>query len=146
MLLDDGKLDFTTLFLLSNSMQQDCVHSTDDQMMMYMPLLMGGKNQDTSETLMMLMMMQTMGNSPVQINQLAPFLLMDNLKEDSNLMLMILLNMMNGSMNSQVGFQDNFNLMMPLLLTDDCSKEKDATKKAACEKKQKDLLVNFLSL
>ena len=42
MLLGDGDLDFTTLFLLSNTMQQDCVHSTDDQMMMYMPLLLGG--------------------------------------------------------------------------------------------------------
>ena len=93
----------------------------------------------------MLMMMQTMGDSPVHINQLAPFLLMDDLAEDSNLMLMILLNMMNGSMNSQVGFHDNFNLMMPLLLTEDCSDETDATKKEACEKKQKDLLVSFPS-
>jgi len=92
---------------------------------------------------MMLMMMQTMGDSPVQINQLAPFLLMDDLADDSNLMLMILLNMMNGGMNTQVGFQDNFNLMMPLLLTDDCSDETDADKKKACEKKQKDLLVSF---
>jgi len=91
---------------------------------------------------MMLMMMQTMGDSPVQINQLAPFLLMDDLADDSNLMLMILLNMMNGGMNTQVGFQDNFNLMMPLLLTDDCSDETDADKKKACEKKQKDLLVS----
>ena len=89
------------------------------------------------------MMMQTMGDSPVQINQLAPFLLMDDLAEDSNLMLMILLNMMNGGMNTQVGFQDNFNLMMPLLLTDDCSDETDADKKKECEKKQKDLLVSL---
>ena len=95
---------------------------------------------------MMLMMMQTMGDSPVQINQLAPFLLMDNLDDDSNLMLMILLNMMNGGMNTQVGFQDNFNLMMPLLLTDDCSDETDADKKKACEKKQKDLLVSIRPL
>lgn len=87
--------------------------------------------------------MQTMGDSPVQINQLAPFLLMDDLAEDSNLMLMILLNMMNGGMNTQVGFQDNFNLMMPLLLTDDCSDETDADKKKECEKKQKDLLVSL---
>ena len=94
---------------------------------------------------MMLMMMQTMGDSPVQINQLAPFLLMDDLADDSNLMLMILLNMMNGGMNTEVGFQDNFNLMMPLLLTDDCSDETDPDKKKACEKKQKDLLVSFLT-
>ena len=87
--------------------------------------------------------MQTMGDSPVQINQLAPFLLMDDDADDSNLMLMILLNMMNGGMNTQVGFQDNFNLMMPLLLTDDCSDETDADMKKACEKKQKDLLVSF---
>jgi len=48
MLLGDGDLDFTTLFLLSNTMQQDCVHSTDDQMMMYMPLLLGGVSSNHS--------------------------------------------------------------------------------------------------
>ena len=42
LLIGDSDLDFTTLFLLSNTMQQDCEHNTDDQMMMYMPLLMGG--------------------------------------------------------------------------------------------------------
>jgi hypothetical protein len=40
LMLGDGGLDFTSLFLMTNMMNQDCTQDTDNQMNSLMPLLM----------------------------------------------------------------------------------------------------------
>ena len=66
-------------------------------------------------------MMQSMGNSPVGMDMILPFLMMDQQDSDSNLLLMVMLNSMTGGMNSQQGFDNNFNMLLPLMMQKDCA-------------------------
>ena len=43
MLLGDQSLDFKSLFLMTNMMNQDCSQDTDQQMNMLIPMLLSGK-------------------------------------------------------------------------------------------------------
>ena len=43
MLLGDKSLDFKSLFLMTNMMNQDCSQDTDQQMNMLLPMLLSGK-------------------------------------------------------------------------------------------------------
>merc|ERR1712150_445638 len=65
--------------------------------------------------------MQTMGDSPVGMESIFPlmFLLDDEGNSTDSVLLMVLLNSMTGGMNTQQGFDNNFNMMLPLLLMDD---------------------------
>ena len=105
LMLDDDSMDFQTLFLMTNMMNQDCSSDTDSQMNMLMPMLMMGNSEgsdnSTTDNLMMLMMMQSMGNNPVGMNMMMPFLMMDE-SEDDSLLTMVLMNSMTGGMNTQV--------------------------------------------
>ena len=102
--LDDenSKLDFKSFFLYSNMLKQgefdnwkeekkyliivwniffsDCSTNTDDQFSNLLPLLIltDEKNNSTSDSLMLMLMMQSMGDSPVGISSMMPFLLMDD--------------------------------------------------------------------
>lgn len=117
LLMDDGDMDFKSLFLMTNMMNQDCATNTDNQMQTLMPLLLMDNTTD-SDSLMMMMMMQSMGDLPVQMQQMMPFLMKD-LADNDSLMMMVLMNSMTGGMESQSGFDSNFNLLLPLLLLDD---------------------------
>jgi hypothetical protein len=65
-------------------------------MNMLMPMLM---MHDNSMTDSLMMMMQSMGNNPVGLDMMMPFLMMDESEEES-LLTMVLMNSMTGGMNS----------------------------------------------
>ena len=111
----------------------DCEHETDGQMNLLLPLLMS--DNSTDDNLMMMLMMQSMGNQPIGMSQLMPFMLMSDKSDDSSLLMMVMMNSMTGGLNEQQGFDNNFNMLLPLLL-DEC-----ASGDAACEKKQKNMMV-----
>ena len=99
LLLDDDSVDFKNFFLYSNMLKQgkildsnpesmephltieinfykfsmnflDCDTNTDSQFNMMMPLLlMDDDKNSTSNTLMLMMMMQSMGDSPIGMQQ-----------------------------------------------------------------------------
>ena len=108
---------------------------------MLIPLLMSEKSGNSTDDLMMLMMMQTMGNSPVGMTQMMPFIMMKDKTETDSLLMMVLLSSMSGGMNSQQGFDNSFNMLLPLLLGNDC-KSGDT----ACEQKQTNMLVMMMAM
>ena len=140
LMMGDDSLDFKSLFLMTNMMNQDCAHETDSMMNMLMPMLMMGDEEGSSDDLMMLMMMQSMGNSPVGMNQMMPFLMMNDKSEDDSLMMMVMLSSMTGGMESQQGFDNNFNMMLPMLLND-CEDDDDE-----CAKKQQNMMIMMMSM
>lgn len=144
LLLNDKSMDFKSLFLLTNMMNQDCARDTDQQMNSLMPLLLmdkGASNTTNTDSLMMLMMMQTMGNNPVGINQMMPFIMMGNKTESDSLLMMVMLSSMSGGMSNQQGFDNSFNMLLPLLMKDDCAKTD-----TACQKKQTNMLVLMMAM
>ena len=56
-------------------------------------------------------------------------------------LLMVLLNSMTGGLRTESGFDSNFNLLLPLLMSDNCS-----TNNSECEKMQKNLMVMMMAL
>ena len=103
-------------------------------MNMLLPLLMSEDNS-TDDNLMMMLMMQSMGNQPIGMSQMMPFMLLSDKSDDSTLLMMVMMNSMTGGLNTQQGFDNNFNMLLPLLLEDCTSGD------AACEKKQKNMMV-----
>ena len=108
LVLDDGKRDMKSLFLLTTVLQNNC-QDTNEQMNMLLPLLLlsdddevtattDRKRRDTtddddnSETLMTLLLLQTMsqGNRALDMNVMLPFLLMDDASDKDNLLLLVL--------------------------------------------------------
>ena len=48
------------------------------------------------------MMMQSIGNQPIGMNMMMPLLMSEDNGEDSQLLMMVLMNSMTGGMNNQV--------------------------------------------
>ena len=69
-----------------------------------------------------------------------PLLLMDDSSDDDALLLMVMMNSMTGGLNSQSGFDSNFNMLLPLLMKDCASTDAD------CKKKQKNMMVMMMTM
>ena len=69
-----------------------------------------------------------------------PLLLMADSDSDDSLLMMVLMNSMTGGLNSQSGFDSNFNMLLPLLMKD-CD---DAD--ADCKKNQKNMMVMMMTM
>jgi hypothetical protein len=96
LMMGDNSLDFKSLFLMTNMMNQDCTTDTDSQMNMLLPMLMMGDESSNSDDLMMLLMMQSMGNQPLGMDMLMPHLMSQDNEQDSQLLMMVLMNSMTG--------------------------------------------------
>merc|ERR1712136_356269 len=122
LMLSDDSLDFKSFFLYSNMPKQDCDTSTDSQFSSMLPLLLmsddSSKKSSSSDSLMMMLMMQSMGDSPVGINNILPFLMMGDKSDDDSMLLMVMMNSMTGGLNSQSGFDNSFNMLLPMLMKD----------------------------
>ena len=59
---------------------------------------------------------------------------------DDSLLMMVLMNSMTGGLNSQSGFDSNFNMLLPILMKD-CD---DAD--ADCKKNQKNMMVMMMTM
>ena len=128
-MFENGEVDMESLFLLTTVIQNSC-DSTNDQLNMLLPLLLL-KNEDQrrrretegfKEELKMLLLMQTMseGNNGLDIDLIMPYLVLkDESNDDENLLLMVLMNSVSSELDSEDGFRDNFNLLLPLLLESD---------------------------
>ena len=129
-MLENGKIDMESLFLVTTVMQTNC-KNTNDQLNMLLSLLLlrnDGKEHDRrkretaepsiNEGLKILILTQTMseGNNGLDINFIMPYLLLNDARDEDNLLLMILMNAISGELDSEDGFGDNFNLLLPLLL------------------------------
>jgi len=114
----DG-FDFTTFFLFSSMTQRDCSISTANQFNSLLPLMLMDKDEDRSDLMLMMMMQQFGGPGAVPMQQVMPYLMLfGNEEEDdpNSLLLMVLMSSMTGGMSSQQGFNNNFNMLLPLLL------------------------------
>ena len=69
-----------------------------------------------------------------------PLLLMDDSSDDDALLLMVMMNSMTGGLNSQSGFDSNFNMLLPLLMKDCAATDAD------CKKKQKNMMVMMMTM
>ena len=69
-----------------------------------------------------------------------PLLLLDDATDSDSLLLMVMMNSMSGGLDSQSGFDANFNLLLPLLIYDCADSDTD------CKKKQKNLMVVMMAM
>ena len=130
-MFENEEIDMKSLFLVTTVMQKNC-ESTNDQLNMLLPLLLfrneeqNRRKRETEESILnekikMLILMQAMsdGNNGLDINLIMPYLMMNyetEANDEDNLLLMVLMNLISGEMDSKDGFRDNFNLLVPLLL------------------------------
>ena len=137
LILDDDTTDMKSLFLMTTMMQNNC-EDTNSQMNMLLPLLLMGEDntedgaeadgadrrrreaetEEKSDSLKTLLLLQTMseGNNGLDINSMMPFLLMEDSSDSDHLMKLVLMSSMTGGMDSSAGFENNFNMLLPLLL------------------------------
>ena len=133
LMMDDGTTDMKSLFLMTTMMQANC-GDTNQQMNSLLPLLLMGDGDDSTgqttatatddssdSSLKTILLMQTMsqGNKGLDMNAMLPFLLMDDESDDDHLMKMVLMSSMMGGMDNQVGFANNFNMLLPMLMTEE---------------------------
>ena len=69
-----------------------------------------------------------------------PLLLLDDSSDDSSLLLMVMMNSMTGGLNSQSGFDSNFNMLLPILMKDCDAADAD------CKKNQKNMMVMMMTM
>ena len=143
LLMDNGETDMKSLFLMTTMMQNNC-EDTNGQMNMLLPLLLMTEDDTEDETtdrrrrdtdtedkadstLKTLLLLQTMseGNTGLDINSMMPFLLMEDSSDSDHLMKLVLMSSMTGGMDSSAGFENNFNMLLPLLLGSEDGDEGD---------------------
>ena len=102
-------------------MQSNC-ESTNDQMNHLLPLLLFS-DTDSDSNMKTLLLMQAMseGNRGLDLTTMMPFLLMEEESDSDSLLLMVMMNSMTGDLDSQEGFANNFNMLLPLLMGEDDS-------------------------
>merc|ERR1712136_43624 len=88
LMLSDDSLDFKSFFLYSNMPKQDCDTSTDSQFSSMLPLLL--MSDDSSK----------------------------KSSSSDSLMMMLMMQSMTGGLNSQSGFDNSFNMLLPMLMKD----------------------------
>ena len=69
-----------------------------------------------------------------------PLMLMDDSSDSDSLLLMVMMNSMTGGLGSQSGFDSNFNMLLPLLMSDCADSDAD------CKKKQKNMMVMMMAM
>ena len=69
-----------------------------------------------------------------------PLMLLDDQSDSDSLLLMVMMNSMTGGLNSQSAFDSNFNMLMPLLMSDCANSDAD------CKKKQKNMMVMMMTM
>ena len=138
LMFDEENMDFKSMFLLTAMVKQSC--DKTGQMNLMAPLLLQKNKNATTDNLMMMLMMQSMGSNSMGMLQLLPFLADDDADDEDSLLMMTLMNSMTGGMNTQGGFDNGFNMMMPLLMKT-CSAGDEA-----CEKKKKNLMVVMMAM
>ena len=69
-----------------------------------------------------------------------PLLLMGDGDSDDSLLMMVMMNSMTGGLNSQSGFDSNFNMLLPILMKD-CDDSDDD-----CKKNQKNMMVMMMTM
>lgn len=132
LMLNDDNADFSTLFLALNMFQQDCSSRTDSAIQNLMPMLLMD-DADPNKNLMMMLMFQTMGDNPLNMDQIMPYILLPSFlnstdtADDSNqgILMMILLSSMTGGLNEPQGFANSFNMLLPLILADNSTNADD---------------------
>ena len=118
LLLDDG-IDLVNLFLTSSMIQANC-QSTNQQFNHLLPLLLKEDDASIDSNMKTMLLMQTLseGNNGLDLDIIMPFILMENDSETDNLLLMVMMNSITGGMDSADGFDQNFNVLLPLLFSD----------------------------
>ena len=101
---------------------------------------MSDDGNSTSDSLMLMMMMQTMGSQPIGMEQIMPLILLTDSDSDDSLLLMVMMNSMSGGLNSQSGFDSNFNLLLPLIISDCVDSDVE------CKKKHKNMMVLMMAM
>ena len=76
-LLSDSSVDFATFLLLSTSLRQDCSVKSDVRLNSILPYL---AESSTSNDLMLLLLAQTMAKDAVKMENVFPFLLLNDLE------------------------------------------------------------------
>ena len=143
--MNDDTVDMKSMLVYSAILNQDCTHSTNHQINQLLPLMLA-KEKETDEKLKTMIMFQMMAGAGkhLDMNELLMHIMLEDKIEDNPLML-ILLQAMTGDVNTPSGYDNSFNLMLPMVLADDCT-EATVTDKDACKKKQKDLMIMMMMM
>ena len=152
---EDDTLDFKTLFLMTNMFRKDCSNNGAQRMNSLMPLLMKKSDaahnatqdadaQSDIQNLLTIMTFMSSGESGVDAASMLPLLMEEMVFEDGNfdhdkkLLLWVLMSMMTGETQNAQGFNNNFNMLLPLVMRD-CNDD-------ACEKQKRDLMTVLIAM
>ena len=115
-LLLDDEIDLANLFVTAAMMQSNC-QSTNTQFNQLLPLMLIDNVDAIDANMKTMLLMQTLseGNTGLDLDLMLPYLLMENESETDNLLLMVMMNAITGGMDTAHGFDQNFNVLLPLL-------------------------------
>lgn len=142
LMYQDDSVDLKSVFVYSSILGHDCHHDSNAQLSQLLPMMLA-KETDESEklkTMIMFQMMAGAGQSIGGMEHLMQHILLGDEIHDNPLM-MILLQSMTGHVNSHQGYDQAFNMMLPLVMHEDCATDDDA-----CFKDQRDFLMMMLMM
>lgn len=120
----------------------DCEIDQTAQNDVLIPLLMQDGNS-TEEDLLLLMLLDSMSSNADQIERLFLDGILRKFSEEKEkhemMLLTVLMNLLTGVTDNTYGFDNTFNMMLPIIL-EKCGKDDDK-----CKKRQKNLLVVLLA-
>merc|ERR1711990_235684 len=141
MMLGDGEMDMTSMFMVTSMMNKDCSHDTANQMNTMLPLLLAETEDGSSDSLKTILMFQMMSQgsgASLDMNGLLPMMMIsDSDNEMSEMMQLLMLSNMSGAAD----YSSNFNMMLPLLMNE-C--DENAADFDDCKKDQKDLMIMMM--
>ena len=141
LMYQDDAVDLKSVFVYSSILGNDCHHDSNSQLTQLLPMMLA-KETDESDKLKTMIMFQMMAGAgqSVGMEHLMHHILLGDEIHDNPLM-MILLQSMTGHVNTHQGFDESFNMMLPLMMHEDCTDGDDA-----CFKEQRDFLMMMLMM
>ena len=122
MFLSDGSMDMTTMMLMTNMMNKDCAHDTNEQMSSMLPLLLMQEDGDNDKLKTMLMFQMMSEGDGLNMDSMLPMLMLDDSDDElSETLMMILMSSMGSGRQDAATYDSGFNMLMPLLMLDDGS-------------------------
>ncbi|CAG5106437.1 Oidioi.mRNA.OKI2018_I69.chr1.g2843.t1.cds [Oikopleura dioica] len=150
---EDDTLDFKTMFLMTNMFRKDCNNMGAQRMNSMIPLLLGkaengnsgnASDQHDMQSILTMMMFMSSGEAGLDTSAMLPLLMEEMVFEegdfdhDKKLLFWVMMSMMSGGSHDQQGFNNNFNMMLPLIMRD-CND-------AACEKQKLDIMTVMIAM
>lgn len=146
---EDDTLDFKTMFLMTNMFRKDCNNMGAQRMNSMMPLLLNkaaagpGYDEEGIDGILGMMMFMSSGEAGLDTAAMLPLLMEETMFEEGNfdhdkkLLFWVMMSMMTAEQDQQ-GLNNNFNMMLPLVMRN-CND-------AACEAQKRNIMMVMVAM